>query len=289
MKKIFILWTLGLLSTTVSAQNPHKTGESASSNVSLSRSQTRPVPSGQGGYLLPKGYFTTRGAQIVDQRGVPVRIASVGWYGMEGGTAFRGMDSVNYKKTMRALVADGFNTVRIPWCDCVLHSNPRPGRINYTLNPELKGLTSIQVLDKVVDYADTLGLRIILDHHTDDGGGGQQPNGLWFDKGPGTDGTDGAGNRGTVTAAQFQTDTIALATRYRNNPAVIGFDLDNEPLAHGKGGTSLNWGQGGSTDIWQMYTTVGNALLKLNPHWLIICEGPQTYRNDEKGLAGVGP
>ena len=140
-----------------------------------------------------------------------------------------------------------------------------------------------------LDYAGVIGLRIILDHHTNDGGGGQQPNGLWFDKGPGTDGTDGAGNGGTVTAADFQSDTLALAARYKNNPTVIGFDLDNEPLSHGKNGVSLNWGQGGPTDIWQMYTTVGNALLKLNKHWLIICEGPQAYSNTGNGIAGVGP
>jgi endoglucanase len=132
-----------------------------------------------------------------------VRIASVGWYGFEGNSALRGLDSINYKKTMDAIVADGFNTIRIPWCDLLLQQSPAAGKINYTLNPELKGLTSVQVLDKIVNYAGVIGLRIILDHHTDDGGGGQQPNGLWFDKGPGTDGTDGAGNVGTITAALF--------------------------------------------------------------------------------------
>lgn len=54
----------------------------------------------------------------------------------------------------------------------------------------------MQVMDKLVECAGTLGLRVIFDHHTNDGGGGQQPNGLWFDKGPGTDGTDGAGHVG---------------------------------------------------------------------------------------------
>lgn len=52
----------------------------------------------------------------------------------------------------------------------------------------IKGLHSTQVIVKLVDYAGTIGLRVIFDHHTNDGGdhgrGGLQNNGLWFEKGP---------------------------------------------------------------------------------------------------------
>ena len=248
---------------------------------------------GRGGLLLPKGWFTTRGAQIVDERGKPVRIASVGLPGYDGtDNALRFLRFVNYEVTMRGVVADGFNTVRIAWSDLTLNATPKAGAINYDLNPDLKGLSSMQVLDKVVDYAGKIGLRIIFDHHTNDGGdhgwGGQQTNGLWFDKGPGSNGTDGS-NPGTITAQQFQDNTLTLVKRYRNNPTVMGYDLDNEPLSQGTGGVSLNWGQGGPTDIWQMYTDVGNAILALNPKLLIICEGPQGVSNIGNGLAGIGP
>jgi aryl-phospho-beta-D-glucosidase BglC (GH1 family) len=137
-----------------------------------------------------------------------------------------------------------------------------------------------------------VGLRVIFDHHTNDGGdhgwGGQQTNGLWFDKGPGSDGTDGS-NPGTITAEQFQENTLTLVKRYRNDPTVIGYDLDNEPLSRGVGGVSLNWGQGGPTDIWKMYTELGDAILALNPKLLIVCEGPQGTANTGNGLAGIGP
>ena len=249
--------------------------------------------SDRGGYLLPKGWFTTRGAQIVDEKGSPVRIASVGLPGNDGTDgALRFLHFVNYQTTMRGLVADGFNTIRIAWSDLTLNASPKPGAINYDLNPGLKGLSSMQVMDKIVNYAGTLGLRVIFDHHTNDGGdhgwGGQQTNGLWFDKGPGSDGTDGS-NPGTITAEQFQTNTLALVKRYWNNSTVIGYDLDNEPLSHGTGGVSLNWGQGGPTDIWEMYTDLGNAILAQNPKLLIICEGPQGTANTGNGLAGIGP
>jgi len=251
-------------------------------------------PSGRGGYLLPKGWFSTKGSQIVDQRGISVRLASVGFYGTDGTSgALIFLQFVNYKKSLREAVADGFNTLRFPWSDLTLTASPKPGAINYKLNPGLKGLSSMEVLDKLVQYAGSIGLRIIFDHHTNDGGahgwGGQQANGLWFDKGPGTDGTDGSGNTGTVTAEKFQQDTLALVKRYLNNPTVIGYDLDNEPLSRGAGGVSLNWGKGGPTDIWKMYTELGNAILALNPKLLIICEGPQTTKNTGNGLAGIGP
>jgi aryl-phospho-beta-D-glucosidase BglC (GH1 family) len=256
-----------------------------------------PHPAGQGGFLLPTGYFHTNGSQIVDCVGTPVRIASVGWSGDDGtGFAPRGLYAVNYQETMRGMVADGFNTIRIPWNDLLLTQNavPAADTIDYTLNPDLQGLTGIEVIDKIVKYAGTIGLRVIFDHHTNDGGahgyGGQQPNGLWFDKGPGTDGTDGGGNTGTITAEQFRQDTLALVERYKNDETVIGYDLDNEPLSYP--GTSLTWGTGGPDDIWQMYTTVGNAILDVNPHLLIICEGPQTAINAGalgNGLAGGAP
>ncbi len=41
-----------------------------------------------------------------------------------------------------------------------------------------------------------------------------------------------------------------------------------------------------------MYTDVGNAILEINPHLLIICEGPQTAINAGplgNGLAGGSP
>jgi endoglucanase len=252
------------------------------------------VPSGRGGYLLPEGWFTTRGSQIVDDRGNPVRMASVGLPGNDGvAGALRFLKSVNYQTTLRAVVSDGFNTIRIAWSDLTLNAIPKPGAINYELNPDLRGLSSMQVMDKIVTSAGQLGLRVIFDHHTNDGGehgwGGQQANGLWFDKGPGSDGTDGSSHPGTITAEQFQENTLALVKRYRNNPVVIGYDLDNEPLSHGTGGVSLNWGRGGPTDIWKMYTELGNAILALNPKLLIICEGPQNTKNAGNGLAGIGP
>jgi endoglucanase len=235
--------------------------------------------SGQGGYLLPAGYLSTSGNQIVDASGDPVRIDSIGWNGTDGdaGSALQGLYAASYQTIMNAIKADGFNTIRIPWSDVSLTSTPSSGTIDYALNPSLQGLNTLQIFQQIVAYAGQIGLKIIFDHHTDDGGpsgwGGQQANGLWFDSGPGSDGTDGSGTTGTVTAAKFEQDWVTLASTFNGNSTVVGYDLDNEPTSAG----NINWGQGGPTDIQAMYTTVGNAVEAADPGALIIAEGPEEY------------
>ncbi len=236
-------------------------------------------PAGRGGSLLPQGWLSTRGSQIIDAQGHAVRIASIGWYGTDGpaGYALQGLWAVSYRDICDSIVAAGFNTVRIPWSDVNLDARPlnvrESGTIDFDANRQLVGLTTWDIFKEVVDYAGRIGLKVIFDHHTNDGGGGQQPNGLWFDQGPGSDGTDGAGHRGTVTAAMFKANWLRFARQYAGNPTVIGFDLHNEP--HGG-----NWGQGGPTDIWAMFVEVGNAIGAVNPDVLIICEGLQNYRGE---------
>ncbi len=223
------------------------------------------------GTLIPAGYLHTQGSQIVDAAGDDVRIDAIAWSGMESSNlAPLGLGWLNYQSMMNGMLAAGFNTIRIPWSDIDLNGVPAAGAVDTALNPDLAGLSTMQILDKIVAYAGQIGMKIILDHHNNDGGtggnGGQQANGLWFNSGPGSD------NSGTVTAAQFQADTVALATRYAGNSTVIGFDLDNEPL-----GPAAQWGGGGPTDLRQMYINVGDAVQAVDPGALIIAEGPQTY------------
>src|ERR1700722_14855095 len=108
----------------------------------------------------------------------------------------------------------GYNTIRIPFSNQIFDAGNMPTSINYTLNPDLVGLTPLGVLDKIVSYAGKDNLRIILDDHQTTING-PNASGLWY------------------TAAYPQTtwinDWVALAKRYANNPTVIGADLFNEP------------------------------------------------------------
>jgi aryl-phospho-beta-D-glucosidase BglC (GH1 family) len=206
-------------------------------------------------------FFHTDGNQIVDVNGNPVRIAAVSWFGFETTTyVVDGLWARNYKDMMNQMVQLGFNTIRIPYSEDIFNPAKVPNSINYSLNPDLEGLSSLQILDKIVAYAGQIGLRIILDEHSAMAGDAANEQ-LWYIPGS------------TVYTQQaWINDWVALAERYAGNPTVIGADLHNEP--HG----IATWGDGNPATDWRMAAELaGNAILAVNPNWLIIVEGIQTY------------
>ena len=217
--------------------------------------------------MLPDGFLHVRGSQIVGKDDIPVRIACVGLTGMNvvGGRLqlagpFKGIDG-----HVAAMKSMGFNCVRVDWIDKTLDD---PG--------------AMAELDLFVAACHKVGLKVIFDNHNNEAtpadweNAAQQKNGLWFDTGPGTDGTDGAGNKGTISASRFLEDWVTFAKHWAGNPTVIGFDLRNEPCAHTA--TPALWGGNGPTDIHAMYETVGNAILTVNPDALILCEAVINYK-----------
>ncbi len=247
--------------------------------------------------LLPRGFLHTRGSQIVDCHDRPVRIAAVGWASCLGngivGWVPDGLNDAPLQTMMDNIAGIGFNAIRIHWADPSVR-----GALPYTyaagstngFNPQLEGKTSLQVFDAFVQAAGKAGLKIVFDHNANEYQCGQQANGLWFDSGPGSNGTDGQVT-GTVTAAQFQADTVALARRYAGNSTVIGYDLHNEPFVDSSTQMpAVNWdgrvngdtadggnAPGNPTDIAAMYQTVGNAVESAAPGVLIIAEGFQDW------------
>src|SRR5208282_6046439 len=218
--------------------------------------------------LLPSGFLSVQGSQIVGPDGSSVRIASVGLTGMNviGGRLqlegpFKGLEG-----HVAAMKNMGFNCVRVDW-------------INKTLDDS----AGMAQLDQFVAACKKVGLKVIFDNHNNEAtpadweNAAQQKNGLWFDTGPGTDGTDGARNKGTVSAGRFQQDWVKFANHWTGNSTVIGFDIRNEPCAHTS--TPAIWGGNGPTDICAMYASVGNAILAVNPDVLIICEAVINYKS----------
>jgi endoglucanase/chitinase len=201
--------------------------------------------------LLPSGPFSTKGNQIVDQQGRNVRLACVGWNEVN--------THILLEIQTRLMASHGFNCIRFSW-------------VNATMEENLKQI------DFVARAAADAGLRLILDNHTNEPGhgdrdnwGAQQRNGLWYDLGGASDGTDGGGNRGTTTDAKFIRDWEAVARHFAGNHTIIGYDLRNEPLDWP--GMSV-WGGGSDRDIRSMYLRAGNAILAVDPDKLIIVEPP---------------
>ncbi len=203
--------------------------------------------------LLPPGPLSTHGSQLIDQDGRAVRLACVGWNQVNR--------SIPLEQQTRLMAAHGFNCIRFSW-------------VNATLRQDL------EAIDRVAAAAQTAGLRLVIDNHTNEPGhgdrdnwGAQQKNGLWFDSGPGSDGTDGGGNPGTTTDAKFLADWQEVARHYAGNQTVIGYDLRNEPLDYPR---MSEWGTGSVRDIRSMYMRVGNAVQAIDPDKLIVVEPPNS-------------
>jgi len=206
------------------------------------------------------GALSTDGNRIVDGNGDAVTLAGVNWFGMET-ERFRpdGLHLRNWQDMMEQMVELGFNTIRLPFSNAALDVGRMPSDIDYALNPDLAGLTSLQILDKIVDYADTLGLRILLDNHRSTAGDGPEANGLWY--------------TADYSEQRWLSDWTMLAGRYADAPAVIGADLRNEPHA-------ASWGGGGADDWAAAAERAGNAILATGSEWLIVVEGVQAYEDD---------
>lgn len=201
------------------------------------------------------GALHTQGNQILDATGKPVKIAGVNWFGFESPNyAPHGLWARGYKDMMNQMVQLGFNTIRLPFSDQLFDPGSVPNGIDFSKNPDLKGLTGLQIMDKIVDYAGQIGLRIILDHHRSDAGAGTEGSGLWYTS--------------AYPQSRWIADWTMLAARYAGNPTVIGADLHNEP--HGP----ATWGSGDPATDWRLAAeAAGNAILAKNPNWLLFVEG----------------
>lgn len=216
------------------------------------------------------GYWHTSGSAILDSNNKPVRIAGLNWYGFETGLGVvGGLYAEDYKSILATVKAQGYNSIRIPLSSQTIETPSTGlamGFANGTgpINSDLRGLNSLQVLDKIVDCAGTLGLKIILDHHRSEAGSSAEGNGLWY--------------TAAYPESAWIADWTALANRYAGNSTVVGFDLHNEP--HLAAGSGACWDCGGPNDWHLAAERAGNAVLGVNPNLTIFVEGVNNYGTD---------
>jgi endoglucanase len=212
------------------------------------------TPAAEGGFLR-----TARG-EFVNSECQAVQLTGVNWFGMETEAfAPHGLDVRNWQAMLDQMVRAGFNTIRFPFSNQFL-DDPRalPQGINYRLNPDLRGLHGLSLLDKLIEGARTRGLKVILDRHRPTA---EAQSDLWY--------TD------QVPESRWIADWVMLARHYRGNDTVIGADLHNEPRG------PATWGIGDPKTDWRLAAErAGNAILKVNPDWLIIVQGIENYHGD---------
>ncbi|MEM9119668.1 MAG: cellulase family glycosylhydrolase [Cyanobacteria bacterium P01_F01_bin.56] len=199
--------------------------------------------------------LSTQGARIIDRQGQTVLLRGVNWFGMETETHTpHGLWARDYKEMLQQIKGLGYNTIRLPFSLQSLRSQNISG-VNFDIgsNRDLQGKTPLQVMDLVVQEAARQGLWILLDSHRLNDS--RIPE-LWYGDG--------------FTEADWIGTWELLAQRYRNQGNVIGADLKNEP--HGR----ASWGTGDRATDWRLAAErAGNAILAINPNWLIVVEGVQ--------------
>ena len=203
--------------------------------------------------------FHTCGARILSDSGQPVQITGVSWFGMETGTyAPHGLWTRNWKTMLDQIAGLGFNTIRLPFTNEALIDGQMPKSINYDVNPDLKGKTSLQVMDMIIEGAGERGLKVILDRHRPTS---EAQSELWY--------TD------KLSEDRWIQDWVMLAARYRGNSTVIGMDLHNEPRG------PATWGSGDQASDWRLAAErAGNAVLQANPYLLIFVQGVERMGDD---------
>ncbi len=202
------------------------------------------------------GYLHTRGAQIVDSNGAVVRLTGINWFGLETPNyAPHGLwQPRSLGSYLDQIASLGYNVVRVPFSSQLFDAGSTPNGIDFTANPDLRDKSGVEILDALIQQAGTRGLRIILDRHRPDAGSQSE---LWY--------------TAQYPESRWIADWQMLASRYRGDPTVIGADLHNEP--HG----SATWGDGNLATDWRLAAERGgNAILAVNPDWLIFVEGVET-------------
>src|SRR5256714_1874942 len=205
------------------------------------------------------GFIKTLHKELVDASGCQMNLTGVNWFGFETSTfAPHGLDVRNWRDMLRQIAQLGFNTIRLPYTNQLFDPASKPLGINYRLNPDLKGLQGLALMDRIIQGAGSLGVKVILDRHD-----------------PTADLRPGLGYTDQMPQSHWVADWVMLAQHYRGNATVIGADLANEP--HGP----ATWGDGNPSTDWRMAAEqAGNAVLAANPDWLIIVEGIEQYHGD---------
>lgn len=211
-------------------------------------------------------YLSRTDTNLFNKAGEKMRLTGVNWFGFEtSNKAPHGLWSRDYKSMLDQIKAVGFNSIRMPWSNEIMANNGNVNPSSITIggtdpvdgtnpmNNDLTGLTSLQVMDKIVNYAGSIGLKIMLDNHSREADGYLNED-LWYTN--------------TFSEQDWIDDWVTMATRYAGNDAVIALDLNNEP--HG----SASWGTSNpSTDWNKAAERCANAIHAVNPDVLIVVEG----------------
>lgn len=215
----------------------------------------------------------TAGRHILDARNDRFKLCSVNWYGGSDELFVPGGLDVRHRHDIATLIRTmGFNSVRLPYSDELVVRDPVIAPEHLAANPDLVGMRGLEVFEAVATACTDVGLAVIVNDHITQAGWCDGKN--LCDAGWSNDHL-GPLCRVRQTEDQWLRNWEKMMARFVHNPRIVGADLRNEPRGL--------WGTTSWSGWAQAATRGGNALLKLQPNWLIIVEGIGSANH----LAGV--
>jgi endoglucanase len=199
-----------------------------------------------GNWLVPEGYMWLfeGGPQSPSE----IRALVLELLGPEGSAAFWQNYRENYvtREDVALLHRAGFNAIRVPLHSSLFESDEAEG---------------FRLLDRLIAWSRAEHLYVILDLHAAPGGQ------------TGTNIDDSAGYPWLYQSAQEQEHLIAiwrrLATHYRDEPTVLGYDLLNEPIPHYPKLAPLN------VSLEPLYKRLSGEIRKVDAHHILFLGGSQ--------------
>ncbi|MGW0769141.1 glycoside hydrolase family 5 protein [Streptomyces sp. NPDC002676] len=228
------------------------------------------------------GPLSTRGRYVVDADGNRFKLKAGNWEGAQGTWTGSGdfnapasnqagepsykmplgLDRVPMARIMADFHSLGLNAIRLPYADAMISDTSRVPASAVAANPQLAGLTPLQVYDAVVAALTSDGFAVILNNHT--------TSYRWC---CGLDGNE-RWNSGQSTD-QWESDWLFMVNRYKSNKRVVGADLRNE--VRRDTWDDPNWGLGDAHDENAAFEDVANKILQADPDMLIVMEGINWY------------
>lgn len=214
--------------------------------------------------LIANTPLRASGRHILDAKNQRVKLASVNWYGASDELFIpSGLDVQHRDVIAQTIRKLGFNSVRLPYADEMVMTNPEILPHLLAANADLVGLRALDIFEAVVKSLTDAGLAVIVNNHITHSTwccGADPCDGLWYN-----DYLPQSLCRIRQSEEQWMDHWLQIMTPHVNNPLVIGADLRNEVRAL--------WG----TLTWDHWASAaeraGNTLLRLRPDWLIIVGG----------------
>jgi hypothetical protein len=229
-------------------------------------------------------WLTTKGNKIVDSNGNEVWLTGVNWFGFNTQRrTFDGIWTSSLYDNLDLIADHGMNILRVPIAsELILNwaggkAAPLTWEFSQTYNgKELGDLgieidwaspkhpTDLQVFDLALKYCKKIGLKVMLDIHSNEISDNGHQHEVWYTT--------------RFDTASYFSSLEWITERYKNDDTIIAIDLKNEP--HGKKSDARFAKWDNSTDInnWKYAAeTAAKKVLDINPNLLILVEGIEVY------------